>query len=153
VEEYAEDIKRFLHSNFGDDLPEIILEPGRSMVGDCGVIVTEIVNIAQKSKHDLMRWVFLDVGKFSGLIETLDEAIKFPIFFQGTGTAERIILAGPTCDSMDIMYEKTRYYMPSGAKEGDRVYILSTGAYTQSYSSVCFNGFPPLEAYILPEKR
>ncbi|MEJ5183692.1 MAG: type III PLP-dependent enzyme, partial [Rectinemataceae bacterium] len=101
--------------------------------------------------HEHKQWVFLDIGRFGGLIETLDEAIKYPIFFEGKGKAEPIILAGPTCDSMDIMYEKTPYFMPSSARIGDRVYILSTGAYTQSYSSVYFNGFPPLRSYILPE--
>ncbi|MCX7776323.1 MAG: type III PLP-dependent enzyme [Spirochaetaceae bacterium] len=152
IQQYAEDIKRFLDNSFGQEWPEkIIIEPGRSMAGDAGVIVTEIVNIARKSLHEHKQWVFLDIGRFGGLIETLDEAIKYPIFFEGKGKAEPIILAGPTCDSMDIMYEKTPYFMPSSARIGDRVYILSTGAYTQSYSSVYFNGFPPLRSYILPE--
>jgi ornithine decarboxylase len=39
--------------------------------------------------------------------------------------------------------------MPDTTRIGDRVYILTTGAYTQSYSSISFNGFPPLAAYIL----
>lgn len=152
IQQYAEDIKRFLDNSFGHEWPEIIIiEPGRSMAGDAGVIVTEIVNIARKSLHEHKQWVFLDIGRFGGLIETLDEAIKYPIFFEGKGKAEPIILAGPTCDSMDIMYEQTPYFMPSSTKIGDRVYILSTGAYTQSYSSVYFNGFPPLRSYILPE--
>jgi ornithine decarboxylase len=148
--QYAEDIQRFLKNTFGENLPEeIIIEPGRSMAGDAGVIVSEIVNIAKKSVHDRNSWVFLDIGKFGGLIETLDEAIKYPIYFQGEGKAVPIILAGPTCDSMDILYEKKLYKMPEKTKIGERVYILSTGAYTQSYSSIYFNGFPPLVAHIL----
>lgn len=151
LQQYAEDIKRFLDNSFGLIWPEqIIIEPGRSMAGDAGVIVAEIVNIAKKSVHDRLPWVFLDIGKFSGLIETLDEAIKYPIYFEGDGPAQQIILAGPTCDSMDILYEKTPYFMPANARIGERVYILTTGAYTQSYSSVYFNGFPPLKSYILP---
>jgi ornithine decarboxylase len=154
IEEYAADIKIFLMTNFGepDNWPEIITEPGRSATGDSGVIVTEIVNIAKKSLHDLYPWVFLDIGKFGGLIETLDESLKYPIYFEGEGEEQEIILAGPTCDSMDILYEQFSYSMPTGpkgAKNGDRVYILTTGAYTQSYSSIYFNGFPPLTAYIL----
>jgi ornithine decarboxylase len=148
--QYAEDISRFLDNNFKDAWPEdIIIEPGRSMAGNAGVIVSEIVNIAKKSVHERYPWVFLDVGKFGGLIETLDEAIKYPIYFEGAGKAKEIIIAGPTCDSMDILYEKWTYTMPDSAKIGDRVYVLTAGAYTQSYSSVCFNGFPPLAAYIL----
>lgn len=151
LQQYAQDIKRFLDNSFGLVWPEkIVIEPGRSMAGDAGVIVAEIVNIAKKSVHDRYPWVFLDIGKFGGLIETLDESIKYPIYFEGEGPAEEVILAGPTCDSMDILYERTPYFMPSSAKIGDKVYILTTGAYTQSYSSVYFNGFPPLKSYILP---
>ncbi len=148
--QYADDIKRFLDNCFKNDWPEeIIIEPGRSMAGDAGVIVAEIINIAKKSVHERYPWVFLDIGKFGGLIETLDEAIKYPILFEGEGTAVDVILAGPTCDSMDILYEKTQYMMPETARIGDRAYILTTGAYTQSYSSIYFNGFPPLKSYIL----
>ena len=150
LKQYAEDIGRFLDNSFHDHMPEeIIIEPGRSMAGDAGVIVAEIVNIAKKSVHERYPWVFLDIGKFGGLIETLDEAIKYPIYFEGSGKAQEIIIAGPTCDSMDILYEKWTYTMPDTARIGDRVYILTTGAYTQSYSSVSFNGFPPLAAHIL----
>lgn len=148
--QYADDIKRFLDNSFKNEWPEeIIIEPGRSMAGDAGVIVAEIINIAKKSVHERYPWVFLDIGKFGGLIETLDEAIKYPICFEGEGTAVDVILAGPTCDSMDILYEKTQYMMPETARIGDRVFILTTGAYTQSYSSIYFNGFPPLKSYIL----
>ena len=119
------------------------------MAGDAGVIVAEIVNIAKKSVHERYPWVFLDIGKFGGLIETLDEAIKYPIYFEGRGNPVDVILAGPTCDSMDILYEKTTYLMPDTTRIGERVYILTTGAYTQSYSSIYFNGFPPLTSYIL----
>ena len=148
--QYSEDIQRFLNNTFGEEWPEeIIIEPGRSMAGDAGILVAEIVNIAKKSVHDRNSWVFLDVGKFGGLIETLDEAIKYPIYFTGEGKEVPIILAGPTCDSMDILYEKRHYTMPDKTRIGERVYILTTGAYTQSYSSIYFNGFPPLNAYIL----
>jgi ornithine decarboxylase len=132
IAQYSEDIQRFLDTSFkfmGRWPEEIIIEPGRSMAGDSGTIVAEIVN--------------------GGLIETLDEAIKYPIYFEGSGNAREIIIAGPTCDSMDILYEKWTYTMPDKAKIGDRVYILTTGAYTQSYSSIYFNGFPPLKAYVL----
>ena len=59
------------------------------------------------------------------------------------------VYLGPTCDSMDIHYEHQTYTMPESARIGDRVYIFTSGAYTQSYSSVYFNGFPPLEVYVL----
>ncbi len=131
------------------DYAENIIEPGRSLTADAGVIASEIVNLAKKSVHERYTWVFLDIGKFGGLIETQDEAIKYPIYFEASGKALDTLIAGPTCDSMDILYENYTYKMPQGAKIGDRAYILTTGAYTQSCSSIYFNGFPPLTAYVL----
>ncbi|WP_094228763.1 type III PLP-dependent enzyme [Methanolobus psychrotolerans] len=149
LETYAHEILRFIEEDFGEDHPEIIIEPGRSLVADAGVIVTEVVMISKKAKLNQYRWVYLDIGKFGGLIETLDESIKYPIYSEKKGYEEEVILAGPTCDSMDILYEDHKYAFPKSLKEGDRLFIFTTGAYTQSYSSVAFNGFPPLKAYLL----
>ena len=146
---YAAEIIRCLKEDFGENLPEIILEPGRCMAGDAGVLVTEVVLISKKSEANQYSWVYLDAGKFGGLIETLDESIKYPIYSEKKGPVQETILAGPTCDSMDILYENEKYALPASLEEGDRLYFFTTGAYTQTYSSVCFNGFPPLNAYVL----
>jgi ornithine decarboxylase len=147
LETYAEEIIRFLKEDFGDDLPEIILEPGRSLIANAGILVSEVVLVARKSRTAVERWVYTDVGKFSGLIETMDEAIKFPIWTEKKGEMEEVVIAGPTCDSADIMYENYKYGLPLNLAIGDRLYWLSTGAYTTSYSAVEFNGFPPLKSY------
>lgn len=147
LQTYAEEITRFLQEDFGDELPEIILEPGRSLIANAGVLVSEVVLVSRKSHTALERWIFTDVGKFSGLVETMDEAIKFPIWTDKRGELEEAVIAGPTCDSADIMYEDYKYGLPLNLAIGDRLYWLSTGAYTTSYSSVEFNGFPPLEAF------
>lgn len=147
LQTYAEEITRFLQEDFGDELPEIILEPGRSLIANAGVLVSEVVLVSRKSHTALERWVFTDVGKFSGLVETMDEAIKFPIWTDKRGELEEAVIAGPTCDSADIMYEDYKYGLPLNLAIGDRLYWLSTGAYTTSYSSIEFNGFPPLEAF------
>ena len=136
-----------LKEDFGDDLPEIILEPGRSLIANAGILVSEVVLVARKSRTAVERWVYTDVGKFSGLIETMDEAIKFPIWTEKKGEMEEVVIAGPTCDSADIMYENYKYGLPLNLAIGDRLYWLSTGAYTTSYSAVEFNGFPPLKSY------
>ena len=148
--QYGENIRRFLDNGFKESWPEeIVVEPGRALVADAGVIVSEIVNIAKKSVRERYTWVYLDIGMFGGLIETLDESIKYPICFEGSGKALETIIAGPTCDSMDILYERETYTMPDGARVGDRAYIFAAGAYTQSRSSIYFNGFPPLSAHII----
>ncbi|WP_341939544.1 type III PLP-dependent enzyme [Marinimicrobium sp. C2-29] len=149
LETYASEITRFIEEDFGKDFPEIIIEPGRSLISNSGILVSEVVLIARKSRTALHRWVFTDVGKFSGLIETLDEAIKFPIYVEKRGELEDVVLAGPTCDSADIMYEHHKYPLPLNLAIGDRLYWLSTGAYTTSYSAVEFNGFPPLKEYCI----
>ncbi|CAM5267922.1 ornithine decarboxylase OS=Stutzerimonas stutzeri OX=316 GN=CXK95_03565 PE=3 SV=1 [Stutzerimonas stutzeri] len=129
LETYAEEIIRFLKEDFGDDLPEIILEPGRSLIANAGILVSEVVLVARKSRTAVERWVYVDVGKFSGLIETMDESIKFPIYTEKKGEVEEVVIAGPTCDSADIMYENYKYGLPLNLAIGDRLYWLSTGAY------------------------
>ncbi|MFC0709038.1 type III PLP-dependent enzyme [Azorhizophilus paspali] len=149
LQTYAEEIIRFLKEDFGEELPEIILEPGRSLIANAGILVSEVVLVSRKSRTAVERWVYTDVGKFSGLIETMDEAIKYPIWTEKKGEMEEVVIAGPTCDSADIMYENYKYGLPLNLASGDRLYWLSTGAYTTSYSAVEFNGFPPLKSYYL----
>src|SRR5580700_7724109 len=118
-----------LTRHFGNHLPEVIVEPGRSLVGDAGVIQSEVVLIADKGDGDGKRWVYLDVGKFNGLAETMDESIKYRIETPGRdGPSTPVVIAGPTCDSADILYEKTEYKLPLNLEVGDKVEILSTGA-------------------------
>jgi ornithine decarboxylase len=152
LSEYASEIYRYLTDDFGEEIPFIVLEPGRSLVGNSGVLITEVVLISRKNNTALNRWVYLDTGRFNGLIETLDESIKYPIVTAKDvlgGKEAEVILAGPTCDSMDILYEDYKYRLPVDLKVGDRIYFLSTGAYTASYASVGFNGFPPITTYIM----
>lgn len=149
---YASEITRYIEEDFGDCIPEIILEPGRSLVGDSGIMTTEVILTSRKNNTALNRWVYIDAGKFNGLIETLDEAIKYPLVTTKDSPDEKegeVIIAGPTCDSMDIMYENAKYKLPVSLKAGDKIYWLSTGAYTSTYASVAFNGFPPIQTYYM----
>src|SRR5438876_4789818 len=150
IERYAQAVTDALTRHFGNHLPEIIVEPGRSLVGDAGLIQSEVILIADKGDGGDKRWVYLDVGKFNGLAETMGECIRYRIKAPGrTGPSGPVIIAGPTCDSADILYERTEYRLPLDLAVGDKVEILSTGAYTASYASVGFNGFPPLRTYCL----
>jgi ornithine decarboxylase len=49
-----------------------------------------------------------------------------------------------------VLYEKRPVMLPLGLRSGDKVVIRNAGAYTSSYSSVGFNGFPPLDVVVLP---
>jgi len=150
--EYASEIYKYLTDDFGPDIPFIVLEPGRSLVGDSGILIAEVVLISRKNRTALNRWVYLDTGKFNGLIETLNELTKYPIVIEhedDEAEEEEAIIAGPTCDGLDILYEDHKYRLPVNLKTGDKLYFLSAGAYTASYASVCFNGFPPIKTYIM----
>ncbi len=150
VESYGEAIFRALSKHFGNRMPETIIEPGRGMVGEAGMIEAEVVLISKKSDDDPVRWVYLDIGKFGGLAETMEEAIRYPIRTQRDGAeVAPCVLAGPTCDSADVLYEKTPYLLPVTLEIGDKVLIEGTGAYTTTYSTVAFNGFPPLKSYVI----
>jgi len=148
VETYGRSIFRALRKHFGNAIPETIIEPGRGMVGNAGIIEAEVVLVSKKSEADKVRWVYLDIGKFGGLAETMDESIRYPIRTpRDGGEAGPCVLAGPTCDSMDVLYEKTPYELPVSLEIGDKVLIEGTGAYTTTYASVAFNGFAPLKAF------
>lgn len=130
---------------FGD-VKTIMAEPGRGMVAEAGVIVCEVMLVSRKSDRDLHRWLYLSIGRFSGLAETEGEAIRYQ--FETARDADLMgpcIVAGPSCDSADVLYEKRLMNFPLTLVSGDRVLIRNTGAYTSTYSSVCFNGFPPLD--------
>src|ERR1700737_1172232 len=148
VVQYGRSIFRALRRHFGNQIPETIIEPGRGMVGNAGIIETEVVPISKKSDEDDVRWVYLDIGKFGGLAETMDESIRYAIRTHHDGAEMTpCVLAGPTFDSAAVMYEKLPYQLPVTLEIGDKVLIEGTGAYTSTYSSVAFNGFPPLRTF------
>jgi ornithine decarboxylase len=150
VRSYGQTIFRALRRHFGNSIPETIIEPGRGMVGNAGIIEAEVVLISRKSDDDKQRWVYLDIGKFNGLAETMDEMIRYPIRTPYDDDAlGPCVIAGPTCDSVDVLYEKEPYLLPLSLEIGAKVLIEGTGAYTTTYSSVGFNGFPPLKSYVI----
>lgn len=150
VDAYGKAIMGAMTTHFGNRLPRMIIEPGRYMAGDAGVLQSEVVLVSRKSDTDDRRWVYLDIGKFGGLAETMDEAIRYRMVTPRDGDAEGpVVIAGPTCDSADVLYDKAGYTLPLSLKAGDKVMLMSTGAYTTTYAAVGFNGFPPLKAYYI----
>ena len=148
VKTYGNAIFKSLRKHFGNRIPETIIEPGRGMVGNAGIIETEVVLVSKKSEEDDTRWVYLDIGKFGGLAETMDESIRYPIRTPRDGDEMTpCVLAGPTCDSADVLYEKQPYPLPVSLEIGDKLLIEGTGAYTSTYAAVAFNGFNPLKTF------
>ncbi len=148
IEQFAGAIMTAMAGCFGNNLPEMLVEPGRFIVGDAGLVSSEVVLVSQRDKTSPVRWVYLDIGRFGGLAETEGESIKYRIATTHDGSPMGpVAVAGPTCDGADIMYEKANYRLPLALRSGDLVQVLSTGAYVTTYASQGFNGFAPLKEY------
>ena len=121
------------------------------MVGNAGMIEAEVVLISKKSdddrdalglsRHRQVQRPRRDHGRDDPLSRSAPRS-----------TATRRSPAsspGPTCDSVDVLYEKEPYLLPVSLEIGSKVLIEGTGAYTTTYSAVGFNGFPPLKSYVI----
>ncbi|HPZ74739.1 MAG TPA: type III PLP-dependent enzyme [Candidatus Pacearchaeota archaeon] len=124
----------------------IIVEPGRSMVGNAGITVSRVI---LKSIKGTQLWVYLDAGVFHGLMETI-ENFRYEVIVDGKENGEKITmtLAGPTCDSVDTIYDEIE--LPINIDYGDIVYFINTGAYTNEYATY-FNGIEPVKVYTVKE--
>ena len=150
IDTFGAAIMGAMAQHFGNALPDIVIEPGRFIVGDAGVVSAEVVLVSRKAEDDPVRWVYLDIGRFGGLAETEGESIKYDFRTPHDGEDEGpVTIAGPTCDSTDTLYEKSNYRLPLALDAGDRIELLATGAYVTTYASQRFNGFAPLaEHYV-----
>jgi ornithine decarboxylase len=146
VPSFGTAIMAAVERHLGPDVPSLMAEPGRVLVADAGTLETEVVLVSERAGR---RWVYVDVGLFSGLTETMGEAIRYRISAVRDGRPLEgptgdVVLAGPTCDSVDVLYQRHRPELPLDLRVGDRLVLHATGAYTTTYSSVGFNGFAPL---------
>ncbi|RJO69462.1 type III PLP-dependent enzyme [Nocardia panacis] len=136
-------------------LPEtagLVVEPGRALVGSAGTIHAEVIGV--RAAPDGRRWIYLDIGRYNGMAETENEYIAYRFRTERDGDpVDEAVVAGPTCDGDDVLYQRTQVLLPTTLRAGDRVQILDTGAYTASYSSVSFNGFPPLTVHVSGAER
>jgi ornithine decarboxylase len=150
IEAYVAAMTGSLARHFGAALPDLMIEPGRYMVGDAGLLRARVLLIARHGGHDDRRWVYVDAGRYNGLPETQQEALHYPIRTpHDGGPAEAAVLAGPTCDSTDVIYDRSNVPLPLDLAIDDPVDFLTAGAYTASYAAVEFNGLPPIVTYCL----
>jgi len=124
------------------DTIRIMAEPGRFLVSDSAYFICRVVGTATRQGT---RWVYLDAGVFGGMMEA-HEGLQFEVYTDRQGTEIPCTVAGPTCDSMDVIVHDDM--LPEDLAEGDYVYIPNTGAYTTAYASN-FNGFPLPEVVVL----
>jgi len=124
----------------------VIAEPGRYLVSDAGYFVCRVLGTATRSGK---RWMHWDAGLFGGVIETT-EGLKYKIRTDRSGPDVAWNVAGPTCDSVDVVMRDEP--LPSDLQEGDFIYIRNAGAYTTAYASE-FNGFPLPEVRVFESKK
>ncbi len=145
VEEIGEVINESVEEYFNFmDRPTLFIEPGRSMVGNAGVLVSRVI---LRSRKDMTNWVYLDAGVFHGLMETIED-LRYEIVVDGKEDhpTKTFTLAGPTCDSVDVIYDEVE--LPQDITLNDIVYFLNAGAYTVDYGTK-FNGIEsPVEIFM-----
>jgi ornithine decarboxylase len=118
----------------------LLAEPGRYLVADCMTLLTSVVGTAVR---DGQVWHYLDDGVYGSYSNVMTEDVHPPILglrelFDDDVTYEPVTLAGPTCDSADVI---ARDYPMPALDIGDVVVSPVMGAYTAVTSSR-FNGIP-----------
>lgn len=132
IETIEKKVDKVIFQKFPQDI-EVFIEPGRAMVGDAGVFVSTVIG---KTKRGDENWLHIDVGVFNGLMESVG-GIKYTYVVGSRNDPMTWTIAGPSCDSFDVIDREVELPEP---EVGNRILILSSGAYTISYASE-FNGF------------
>ena len=133
---------------FGDEVM-LVAEPGRSVVGDAMILVTKVIS---ESVREGRNWLYFDDGTYGSFLEVLLYKMKFPMRTNTSGRMANYVLAGPTCDCIDVFSrdaegETCEVELPETHVD-DLLIVGSMGAYTYS-ESTRFNGFdPPKFVYI-----
>jgi ornithine decarboxylase len=135
IETIEKNVNSLIYDRFPKET-EVHIEPGRAVIGDAGIFVTSVIGKAQRGDDE---WLYLDVGVFNGLMESVG-GIRYSYIVESdkyTSHKKPWTVAGPSCDSFDIIDSNVVLPEPH---VGNLVLILSSGAYTISYASE-FNGF------------
>lgn len=114
---------------------QVIAEPGRVLVAPA---VTSITSVVGTSVRDGIRWYYLDDGVYGSYSGQIYDHACYPIQTLRSGAAHRSVLAGPTCDSIDIVAEDVA--LPE-LEPGDLVIGHEMGAYTAA-TKTRFNLLP-----------
>jgi len=131
IEQFVEPISSMLDIYFPSI--EIISEPGRFIVGDACYLITRVVG---KTMRKGMPWYYIDDGLYGSFSGKVYDHADYPVFTLKEGEKKPSIIAGPTCDSFDVVY---REILLPELEVGDILIFTSMGAYTYSSASN-FNG-------------
>jgi ornithine decarboxylase len=133
----SRELKRLFEPNI-----RIIAEPGRFIVGPAATLVMRVIGKAiRENKH----WYYLDDGAYGTLSGIVFDHAKYQFGALRNGRRQLSTLAGPTCDSLDIIARGED--LPE-LEIGDIVYASKIGAYSMA-SATRFNGIPSAEVVIV----
>lgn len=121
-----------------DLLPDdwhLLAEPGRYLIAPAVISITTVTG---KSKRHGIRWYYLDDGVYGSYSGQIFDHACYPIQTLRNGDTFTSILAGPTCDSIDIVAESVE--LPE-LEIGDLIIGLQMGAYTAA-TKTRFNSLP-----------
>ena len=136
MQSYFDEIKKGLKNLKLQKLPEIICEPGRSLVAESGSTIVR-VNLRKKQK------LYINDGTYGTLFDAGTPNIVYPsrVIKNGRVISKKLTsfdFYGPTCDSMDYM--KGPFILPNNIKENDYIELGQLGAYGLTFRTQ-FNGF------------
>jgi ornithine decarboxylase len=123
----------------------ILAEPGRCISGDSITLVTRVIG---SSKRDGVTWYYIDDGVYGAFSGKFFDNCDYRLVPSRNGRPTRCVVAGPTCDSIDIVARDQQ--LPPLAI-GDLILVPGMGAYT-SASATSFNGFPPPAVVVFPRE-
>ena len=131
----AEMLKQ-ISARLDEDFPgvEIWCEPGRFICGTAVNLITSVIGVTERGGQP---WYFLDDGLYGTFSGVLFDQWDFKLISFKEGEQVAATFAGPSCDSLDIMF---RGKMTVRQEEGDLILVPICGAYT-SASATTFNGF------------
>ena len=131
ISEITDAIKEF-STEFNYPLPEIGIEPGRSIVGEAGITLYEVGTI--KEIPNVNKYVSVDGGMSDHIRTALyDAQYEALLVNRNEPNDETVTIAGKLCESGDIIIKDAK--LPSTVKRGDYLAVLSTGAYHYSMAS------------------
>ncbi len=138
----AASINKELNRLFSENI-KIIAEPGRVLCGPAGILVMRVIG---KSIRNNKHWYYLDDGVYGSLSGIVYDHCKYQYKVLKKGITQITTLAGPTCDSFDII--STSEELPE-LDIGDIVYVENIGAYSWA-TATNFNGLPPAKVVVIP---
>ena len=127
IQEYAELVK----NSFDTNNLTVVIEPGRSISWDTGILVTKVLYI---KKHGEKKFIITDCGMNDLMRPALYDGYHKILPLKEIKDTEKIStdIVGPICESTDRLFSSNEFY---DVKEGDLLAILNSGAYGSSMSS------------------